>query len=46
MKIGSEGKELFVERVFPNEMLWDLNASLYSEMPPSLHQVNIFPWKH
>jgi hypothetical protein len=43
MKIGREGKELFVERVFPNEMLWDLNASLYSEMPPSLHQVKHIP---
>ena len=43
MKIGREGKELFVERVFPNEMLWDLNASLYSEQPPSLHQVKQIP---
>ena len=43
MKIGREGKELFVERVFPNELLWDLNASLYSEMPPSLHQVKTIP---
>ena len=43
MKIGREGKELFVERVFPNEILWDLNASLYSEQPPSLHQVKQIP---
>lgn len=43
MKIGREGSELFVERVFPNEMLWDLKAALYSETPPSLHQVKQIP---
>ena len=43
MKIGREGSELFVERVFPNEILWDLNASMYSDMPPSLHQIKTIP---
>ena len=43
MKIGREGSELFVERVFPNELLWDLKAALYTETPPSLHQVKQIP---
>tara|TARA_R110002051_G_scaffold115756_2_gene188868 strand:+ start:2122 stop:4026 length:1905 start_codon:yes stop_codon:yes gene_type:complete len=43
MKIGREGKELFVERVFPNELLWDLNAAMYTDIPPSLHQVKMIP---
>ena len=43
MKVGREGKELFVERVFPNELLWDLNAAMYTEIPPSLHQVKQIP---
>jgi len=43
MKIGREGSELFVERVFPNEILWDLNAAMYADQPPSLHQVKSIP---
>jgi hypothetical protein len=43
MKIGREGSELFVERVFPNEILWDMNAAMYADQPPSLHQVKSIP---
>ena len=32
MKIGREGSELFVERVFPNEILWDLNAGILARL--------------
>ena len=43
MKIGREDSELFVERIFPNEILWDLNAAMYADQPPSLHQVKSIP---
>jgi len=43
MKIGREDKELFVERVFPNEILWDMKAAMYTDIPPSLHQVKSIP---
>ena len=43
MKVYREGGELFAERVYPNELLWDLNASMYSEIPPALHQVKRVP---
>ena len=39
LKVGRDGNDIFVERVFPNELYWDINASLYMEQPPSLHQV-------
>lgn len=43
MKIGREDSELFVERIFPNEILWDMNAAMYADQPPSLHQVKSIP---
>jgi len=43
MKIGREDDELFVERIFPNEILWDMNAAMYADQPPSLHQVKSIP---
>ena len=43
MKVGRDGNDIFAERVFPNELLWDLNAAMYSEVPPSLHQTKKVP---
>ena len=43
LKVGRDGNDIFVERVFPNELYWDINASLYMETPPSLHQVKEIP---
>ena len=40
--VGRDGNDIFVER-FPNELYWDINASLYMEQPPSL-QVKRSRW--
>jgi len=38
LKIGRDGSDIWVERVFPCELFWDLTAAMYSD-PPALHQV-------
>ena len=38
LKIYSEDEKIHVERVFANEMLWDLDDALYGD-PQSLYQV-------
>ena len=42
LKIGRHGSEIWVERVFPSELYWDLNAAMFDK-PPSLHQVKSIP---
>ena len=43
LKVGRDGNELFTERVFPNELVWDIDSALYSGMPPALHQIKAMP---
>ena len=42
LKIGRHGSDIWVERVFPSELYWDLNAAMF-DTPPSLHQVKSIP---
>ena len=42
LKIGRHGSEIWVERVFPSELYWDLNAAMF-DRPPALHQVKQIP---
>ena len=43
LKVGREGDGLFVERVWPNELRWDLNAAYLADQPPAMHQVKRVP---
>ena len=43
LKVGRDGQDLFTERVFPNELVWDIDSAMYSGMPPALHQIKSMP---
>ena len=43
LKVGRDGGDLWAERVFPNELVWDIESALFSGMPPSMHQIQAIP---
>jgi len=43
LKVGRDGQDLFTERVFPNELVCDIDSALDSGMPPALHQIKSMP---
>ena len=45
LKVGRDGQDLFTERVFPNELVWDIDSAMYSGMPPACIRSKRCRWK-